>query len=292
MKFLVTGAAGFIGSYTVKHLLSFGHQVVAVDYASDWSRLDDVRGQIQTVAADIRFNKALRPAFEGVDAVIHLAAIASVPLCEEDPHRAFSTNVTATMNMLQLAREHGIKDFVFASSAAVYGMAKGELAEGVQPNPISVYGMTKHVGETMLHSYGNMGMNTAALRYFNVYGAGQDPKSSYSGVITKFVEGAKRGEIFIEGTGHQSRDFVHVSDVARANVMAVGSKGVFNIGTGRSTTLLDLVETMKRQLEFKVTFLPPRAGDIFSSCCNPGLAESTFGFKAECSLDKGLIVGE
>lgn len=295
MKVLVTGAAGFIGSHTVKYLVNLGHDVIGVDRRLDWSRVSSMpSAMFSRYREDVQNTKAMTKLCQEVCCVIHLAATASVPECEKHPIEAFDNNVGGTISMLLAAKAAGVGRFVFASSAAVYGKNEGQTYEALAPDPISVYGASKYAAEAVVASYDNMGLNTVILRYFNVYGPGQNPESPYSGVISKFLLGALQGEVTVHGTGEQSRDFVYCTDVARANVLAsncltyLAPQGVYNIGTGKATSLIELIDTLKSMgLEFKVKSEPERTGDIKKSWASIKEA-SLLAYKPVHHLKDGL----
>ena len=295
-RVLVTGGAGFIGSHTTEALIAAGAEVTVFDdfSAGKLSNLEDAP-KARVVRGDIRDLAALREATKGMDAIMHLAAQISVRLSVEDPVNSAQHNVTGFINVLQAARENGVKRVVYASSAAVYDMPKSlPLDETSATGPISPYGLEKLIDEqyaTLFH--GLYGLNCMGLRYFNVYGPRQDPTSQYAGVISKFAAGMREGKpLRIFGTGQQTRDFVFVKDIAKVNVAALGSDtpGMVAVGTGRSVTLLDLVDSLGRCMGKKaeVTHEPPVTGDIQESAMVPQKLRSTLGIVPATSLDEGL----
>lgn len=306
-KILVTGAAGFIGSNTCDALLAGGHEVVGVDnlrtgHAHNlalakqsprfrWHKCD------VTEAAFGEIMCAEQP-----HAVLHLAALVSVPESIAHPELNHRLNVEGTTCVIQAASAAGtVRRIAFASSAAVYGDNPDlPLAETARTNPLSPYGTAKLHSESLLAAAAaasNGTLSTVALRYFNVFGPRQDPRSPYSGVISIFASALQEGRaIKIHGDGEQTRDFVSVADVARANLAALtqpltGSI-VANICTGRATSLNALLETMRRAGGYKsalVTRGEPRAGDIRHSLGSPAKARTQLGFVAMDDLSTGLI---
>ncbi|HLS28724.1 MAG TPA: NAD-dependent epimerase/dehydratase family protein [Opitutales bacterium] len=266
---IVTGAAGFIGSHTVDRLLASGHEVIGIDNFRTGKRenLADAVGKsnFRLEEADCANREQMLEIFAEArpTAVIHLAALVSVQESIEHPHENFRLNLEATHNVAIAAARAGATRIVFSSSAAVYGHQKNlPIRENVSARAISPYGGAKLAAEHLLRGYGeSYGMTAISQRYFNVFGPRQDPSSPYSGVISIFQEKFAAGEpVTIFGTGRQTRDFVSVHDVARANVMAatanVSHSVTHNICTGRETSVLDLVTRFGR-------FYPDHAAPLF-----------------------------
>lgn len=300
---LVTGAAGFIGSHTVERLLAAGCRVVGVDNLRTGriEHLGPVRAHagfrfeqldvldataLDRVAADAR-----------PEAVLHLAALVSVPESIEKPKENFQLNVVATETVAACARRHGVARFVFASSAAVYGSdSETPIDEGSPCEPKSPYGAAKLASEALLLGYARaFGMTVRCQRYFNVYGPRQDPTSPYSGVISLLADRARSGRSFtVHGDGGQTRDYVSVTDVAEANVCAVVASGVTsgvaNICTGQRLSLNDLITILERisgrRIERRAG--APRPGDIRASLGSPEAARRQLGFAARVTLEDGL----
>lgn len=296
--FLVTGGTGFIGGHIVEKLLAVGAKVRILDDLSTGrlSNLAAVEGRYELVEGDILDGTTVDQAMEGVSGVFHLAAEVSVPKSIEDPVRVHQINATGTLSVALAAAKVGAK-VVFSSSAAVYGeTGKDPVVESDAGLPISPYGVQKLNGEQYLRAYHQVsGLKAVCLRYFNVFGPRQDPKSPYSGVITIFTERAKAGmSLRIFGDGNQTRDFVHVSDVARANLLAMQSSvedgRAINIGTGRSTSLNELAQALLSVLgaDSQVEHLDPRNGDILHSLCDPTQARELLGFVATTGFEDGL----
>ena len=295
-RVLVTGGAGFIGSHTTEALLASGADVTVFDDFSA-GKMDNLKDapQARIVRGDIRDLDAVRKVMQGMDAVMHLAAQISVRLSVEDPVNSAQHNVSGFIHVLQAARESGVARVVFASSAAVYGVPRLlPLDESSAVGPISPYGLEKLIDEQYASLFHDLyGLNCMGLRYFNVYGPRQDPTSQYAGVISKFAAGMLEGRpLRIFGTGQQTRDFVFVKDIARANVAALGSTvpGVVAVGTGRSVTLLDLVAALGRCTGRSAEVVHESAvtGDIQESAMIPAKLERTLGFVPATTLDEGL----
>ncbi len=299
-RVLVTGGAGFIGSHLVEALLDKGYEVRVLDNLSTGRRenLASVQGAFEWVEADVRDREAVLRAMKDVDGVLHEAAMVSVPFSMERPRECHEINLVGTLNILEAARAAGVHRVVMAGTAAAYGN-NPELPkrETMVPEPESPYGATKVAAEQYLRAYARMGgLETASLRYFNVYGPRQDPRSMYSGVISRFVESLVAGETpIIFGDGEQSRDFIYVGDVVRANLLALRAPhlepgAVFNIGTGHSVTLLELLEVLARAAGREVVprFASARPGDVKHSRADMARARAVLGFEAEVPLSEGL----
>lgn len=300
---LVTGAAGFIGSHTCDLLLSSGHSVIGVDnfrtgcrsnldlaFAQPYFKFIEgdccALGTLDQIAAQTR-----------PDALIHLAALVSVQESVQDPILNFELNLRCTHLVAEIARVHRIPRLVFASSAAVYGDAQTvPLTEQMETRPISPYGAAKLASEAILLGHAAAyGFTVRCQRYFNVYGPRQDPKSPYSGVTSIFCHKMRSCVApLIFGDGEQTRDFIYVHDVARANVLAATapgiSSGIANICSGRSTSINQLATGLR--VHFAETPVPiytsPKVADIRHSLGSPNEAASAIGFSAEVSLAEGL----
>lgn len=296
MHVLVTGGAGFIGSHTVDALLAAGEQVSVLDDLSSGKRANlAMHSNLRIIEGDIRDVATVERAMEGVSHVMHLAAQVFVPSSIERPVHSASINITGFLNVLDAARRGGIRRFVYASSAAVYGIPEQlPVDETSRLMPLSPYGLEKAIND----GYGAMfrdlyGTSTVGLRYFNVYGPRQDPRSAYSGVISKFAECARANEpVTIFGDGQQTRDFIFVGDVARANIAALRSEanGVINIATGTSVTLLDLVGAFDQALgqPLETRFAPARSAEVRHSSVMPKRAQSALGLTRCVRLNEGI----
>jgi UDP-glucose 4-epimerase len=298
MRALVTGGAGFIGSHIVEELLQGGASVRVLDNFSSGKRenLAGFQGALEILEADLRDAEAIEAATRDVDLVFHLAAFISVPESMLDPETCFAINVAGTAALLEAARRAGVRKVVLSSSTAVYGNTdKFPTDEEAPLQPLSPYALSKQVNEQYAHLYSQtFHLPVTALRYFNVYGPRQRPDSAYAAAISIFTRRLVNGEpITIYGDGRQSRDFIFVKDVVRANLKAAESEAAgqaFNICTGRETTLLDLLEELSELSPHppEVRFEAARPGDIYRSQGNPQKAAAALGFSAETSLADGL----
>ena len=296
---LVTGGAGFIGSHLVEALVKRGDAVRVLDNLSTGraENLAAVSRAIELVEGDIRDRDTVRDATQGVDRVFHQAALVSVPLSVKDPTTTFAINVDGTLNLLEAARQAGVRSFVFASSSAVYGDLPGlPKTETSAVNPISPYGLSKYIDEQYAKLYSQLyGLQTVGLRYFNVYGPRQDPSSPYSGVISIFIERLlANAPATIYGGGQQTRDFIYVSDVVQANLLAAecaaASDQVFNISRNEAHTILQLWETLQLLVGTALTpqFGAERQGDVRHSRASFEKARGILGFEPEIDLAVGL----
>jgi UDP-glucose 4-epimerase len=296
---LVTGGAGFIGSHLVEALLEQGWRVrVLDDFSSGFEEnLAASRERIELLRGDVRDVGVLTRAVVGADVVFHQAAIASVPRSVEEPFETHDVNLNATVRLLEASRDAGVRRVVFAASAAIYGEG-GELPkrEGMAPAPASPYALQKYAGECYCAFFSLFhGLETAALRYFNVYGPRQSPSSAYASVIPLFVRACLEREMArIDGDGEQTRDFVFVGDVVRANLLAADAAGVsgttMNVASGRSTSVNELLETIQ---EITGVHVPPkhseaRPGDVRHSRADIGRAREQLGFEPKTTLLEGL----
>jgi nucleoside-diphosphate-sugar epimerase len=298
MRALVTGGAGFIGSHIVEELLRDGASVRVFDNFSSGKRenLAAFQGDLEIMQGDLRDPEAIKSATRDVELIFHLAAFVSVPESMQDPQACFAINVAGTVTLLEAARQAGVSKVVLSSSTAVYGDTdQFPTGEGTPLKPLSPYALSKQVNELYARLYTHtFHLPVIALRYFNVYGPRQRPESAYAAAISIFTRRLVDGNsITIYGDGKQSRDFIFVKDVVRANLLAAQSDAAgeaFNICTGRETTLLDLLEELSevspRQPE--VRFEGPRPGDIYRSSGNPEKAAAALGFRASVSLADGL----
>jgi nucleoside-diphosphate-sugar epimerase len=296
---MVTGGAGFIGGHITELLVSKGHDVIVFDDFSTGSidNLRAVQDNVEIVEADIRDIEALNRAMEGVEYVIHQAADISPVRSVEDPAFTNAVNVDGTLNVLITCKDHGVKRVVMASSCAIYGDT-GQRAqkEDFVPQPLSPYGASKMAGEHYFSVFYQIyGLETVRLRYFNVFGPRQNPKSQYAAVIPKFIDRILAGkEITINGDGEQTRDFIYVSNVALANYLActvpnVAGK-VFNIASEKTVTINQLAEKLPALAgrNVKIVHGPPVVGDIKYSSSDITLARTLLGFEPKVSFEEGL----
>ncbi|MGH9658721.1 MAG: SDR family oxidoreductase, partial [Bryobacteraceae bacterium] len=276
-KYVVTGGAGFIGSALVRGLLRRGGgDVVVVDnfQSGKEANLDEVRESIELARADIRCYDQIAPLLRGADVVFHEAAIPSVPRSIDDPIPSHEVNIDGTFTVLRAARDGGVRRLVYAASSSAYGDTDVlPKVETMTPRPLSPYAVQKHVGElycTVFHRC--FGLETVALRYFNVYGPRQDPASPYSGVLSLFMKAIlERRAPAIHGDGEQSRDFTYVEDVVELNLKAADAAGVagklYNGGNGGRVTLNQAWKLLQSMEGVAIAPLygPPRAGDVRDS---------------------------
>ena len=299
-KALITGISGFIGSSLARGLLAEGATVRGIDNLStgNLANLDEIRSRIDFRQADILDAAAMDDACQGVDYVFHQAAIPSVPKSVVDPVGTNGPNLNGTLTVLEAARKAGVKRLMYAASSAAYGDSP-ELpkTEAMLPGPISPYAVQKLAGEHYLASYTRVyGLETVSLRYFNIFGPRQDPTSQYSGVLARFISLMCKGETpTIFGDGSTSRDFVYIDNVVSANLTVAKTTApvagkVFNIATGRRTTLLEAYEEVKRITGYSgtVEFKPEREGDIKHSLADISLAKSVFGYRVVADFSEGL----
>lgn len=296
---LVTGGAGFIGSHIVRRLVENGESVRVIDNLCTGSsdRLAGVAAAIEFVQADLAEPEVAERAVNSVDYVIHQAAIPSVQRSIRDPIASNRANITATLNLLEACRKRGVNKFVYAASSSAYGdTVVLPKREEMPANPLSPYALQKHVGERYCAMYHALfGLETVSLRYFNVFGPGQDPNSEYAAVIPKFITRLLAGQaVTVFGDGEQSRDFTYVENVVEANLLALRAEGaggkVVNVGCGRRFSLNQLIRMMERLLGVKarVEYLPPRPGDVRDSLAAIDLARKVLGYEPRVSIEEGL----
>src|SRR5919106_1299660 len=298
-RILVTGGAGFIGSHIVRRLLSDGARVRVVDDLStgNKSRLADVQNSIEFNRGDLANPAICDEAVRGMDYVLHQAAVPSVQRSVHDPLGTHRANVTATLNLLDSCRRAGIRRFVYAASSSAYGDTEVlPKVENIPPNPLSPYALQKLTGEGYCKLYFDIfGLETVSLRYFNVFGPGQDPTSEYSAVIPKFVTKLLAGKrLMVYGDGEQSRDFTYIDNVVEANLLAVHAADavgkVFNIGCGARISLNRLIQMLEAILGIvaEVEYLPARTGDVRDSLAAIDLAQKFLGYAPKVSVEEGL----
>lgn len=300
MKYLITGIAGFIGSSLAHTLVAEGHDVRGFDNFSTGKpeNLAAIRDRIEFREADLLDETAIEEACEGVDFVLHQAADPSVARSLSDPVASHRINACGTLNLLMAARRCGVQRLVYASSCAVYGDAPLPNNERSRPQPLSPYAVSKLTGEHYVTSFHRLyGLETVALRYFNVFGPRQDASSEYSGVVARFIAmllGGKSPVIF--GDGEQSRDFTFIDDVVAANLLACRAPKtqvageVFNVGGGNQITVNDVCRLVSRIIGFKgkPAYAAARCGEIRHSFADTTLAETRLGFAPAVEFEKGL----
>lgn len=296
MYYLVTGGAGFIGSHIVDELLLHGHEVVVIDNFSTGNHDNlQVDKNIRFIHGSITDIKLLKDMCESVDGIFHEAALVSVPQSIKDPISTHDVNTSGTLKVLMAANESGVKKVVFASSCAIYGNLIYELQhEALPTKPETPYAISKYNGEVFMQTFSKVyDIKTVSLRYFNVYGPRQDPSSEYSAVIPKFITAiSKQKRPIIYGDGTQTRDFVYVKDVAKANLLAMekSPSGTYNIASGNSISINNLANLVSGILRIPSNpiYKPKRGPEIQDSHANISRARNTFGYTPEYSLTKGL----
>ncbi|NEN22554.1 SDR family oxidoreductase [Cryomorpha ignava] len=309
-KVLITGGAGFIGSNLCDSFLKAGNTVVCLDNLATGSKenishlISD--GNFSFLAGDIRDFKTCKKAMEGVDIVLHQAALGSVPRSINDPLTSNEVNITGFLNILHAAKEAGVRRLVYAASSSTYGDSKAlPKVEDQIGMPLSPYAVTKYVNELYAQVYGNLfGMEIIGLRYFNVFGKRQTPDGAYAAAIPRFVEAFIRHHSpTIHGDGLQTRDFTYIENVVQMNHLAATVENkealnqVYNVAYGERTTLLDLIEIIREALvpfdskisEVALDFGPSRAGDVRDSLADVTKAKTLLGYEPSHSLKAGIV---
>ncbi len=294
MKILVTGGAGFIGSHIVEYFQSDSEtEIVVLDNLSTGNKANLDPFRCRLIEGSIENMDVLMECFRDVDYIFHMAAMVSVVESVDHPERCVAANVTGTLNVLKAAAENGVKKVMFSSSCSVYGEPETmPISEATPTDPMSPYALSKLDGEYYMRMLSDVwGIECGVMRYFNVYGPRQNPKSQYAAAIPIFVTRALRGDdILIYGDGTQTRDFVFVKDVVGANVhMMTHGTGPFNVGTGVSISIQELAETIVHETgsTSKIINVDPRPGEVMHSCADPGRINAD-GFAAQVSLAEGL----
>jgi len=291
MKILVTGGAGFIGSNLIDKLIDEGHKVFVIDNLSTGKK-ENINKKAIFYKADICHLDKILPLFKGIDYVFHLAARPGVIFSVEDPIESHRINVDGTLNVLYASYKNKVKRLIFASSAAVYGdIKKLPLKENMTPNPVSPYGLHKLIGEYYCKLFSNLyNLETVCLRYFNIYGPRMDPNGPYALVIGKFLKLRKENKpLTIYGDGKQTRDFIYVDDVVKANILAMKSKKVgrgeiINICSGKNYS----INYIAKLIGGKKIYLPARKGEIKHVLGDNSLVKKLLGWKPEISLEEGI----
>ncbi len=293
--YLITGGAGFIGTNLTKQLLKEGHTVKIIDNFAGGKFEDRVQEGAEYIEGDIRDTEALKNAMKGVDGVFHMAALPRVTLSVEQPVETHDVNVNGTLNVLLAARDTSVKRVVFSSSSSTYGDQPREVypvsEHAVNKQPISPYALHKLMGEHYCRLFSALyGLETVALVYFNVYGPYADPNGAYALVIAKFLQQVQKGEpMTVCGDGEYYRDYTHVDDVARANILAmtkdtVGKGETINIGNDNPHSVNDIVEFIGGEH----VFVDPRPGDPRFSQANISKATGLLGWKPTIELKEGI----
>ena len=309
MRALVTGGAGFIGSHVVHHLVGSGHHVLVFDdlstgmhanvrmakeYAEETGK--STGGRFEFMEGRLQDRQAVRAAVQGIDVVFHLAAMISVPASLETPTDCYEVNVNGSLNVLAAAKEAGVKKVILASSAAIYGESDAPVDESASKKPLSPYAASKWAMEEAALMYEHVnGLETVCMRYFNVYGPGQRPDSAYAAVIPAFIRALQAGEApTIFGDGEQRRDFVHVDDVVRANLLAAEADEavgkILNVSGGKAVTISELAGILHELIPNAPAAIhePPREGEIYFSEAVIERAWQALGYRPEVALVEGL----
>jgi len=297
--YVVTGGAGFIGSHIAERLLNDGHTVRIIDnlITGKQTNLETLNGKVEFYKVSITDLAALRPIFEGVDTVFHHAALASVPLSIDNPLLTHEHNATGTLNVLVAARDAGVRRVVYAASSAAYGNdASEQQTETAAPKPLSPYGVSKLMGEYYCQSFAQVyQLETVCLRYFNVFGARQDPTSQYAAVIPLFITSMIDGKApMIYGDGLQSRDFCFVENVVHGNLLAADAPKangeIINIATGKRVNLLELVSQINQNLGTSIEpiHVESRVGDVKHSRADINKAQSLLNYEPVVDFKSGL----
>ncbi|HYW72487.1 MAG TPA: SDR family oxidoreductase [Pyrinomonadaceae bacterium] len=297
---LVTGGAGFIGSHIARALLDKGARVRVIDNLSTGhiENLNEIGGDIDFINANIADRDALNSALRDVELVFHEAAIPSVPRSVKHPRETHDASVNGTFELLLAARDARVRRLIYAASSSAYGdQAESPKRESMRPDPLSPYAVAKLVGEYYCQAFTrSYGLETVALRYFNVFGPRQDPGSPYSGVISRFMLALERGERpVIYGDGEQMRDFTYVGNAVEANLLAADAAGasgkVFNIASGKSISVNELLDTLKRltgRPNIAASYEDARVGDVRNSLADLSGARSVLGYAPNVDLGEGL----
>jgi UDP-glucose 4-epimerase len=287
---LVTGGGGFIGTHLVEALLGRGYKVRVLDNFTT-GRLDRIDRSADLVPGDIREVASIASSFQGVDCVFHTAALPRVPLSIEQPLETHMVNVVGSINVLLAARNAGVRRVVFSGSSSVYGdQPHLPLNEEMRPNPLSPYALQKLIGEQYTRLFHRLyGIETLTLRYFNVFGPRMATEGAYLTVISAFLQARREGKpLAIDGDGQQTRDFTHVSDVIRANLLAMDSEiadgRAINIGQGQSVS----VNWIAQRIGGPTVFRPARVGDVRHTLADHSLAERILNWRPQVSTEQGI----
>jgi len=287
---LVTGGAGFVGSNLVDELLARDLKVRVIDIFATGSR-KNLNPRAELIEADIRDGEAIRPAFEGIDCVFHVAALPRIPLSIAQPVETHMTNVVGTLNVLIAARDARVRRFIYSGSSSVYGdQAVMPLVETMTPNPLNPYALQKYVGEQYTRMFHRLfAMETLTLRYFNVYGPRMASEGAYVTVVSAFLAARKRAEpMQIHGDGEQTRDFTHVSDIVAANVLAmdasVADGRAINVGAGHNVSVNRIAELIGGPR----IYMEGRAGDMRHTRADTTQASRILGWHSRVTIEEGI----
>jgi nucleoside-diphosphate-sugar epimerase len=297
---LVTGGAGFIGSSLAEELIRQGAKVRIIDNFVTGNRenLEEISGDFDFIEGDLNDDAALAPAIADVDIVFHEAALPSVPRSVDNPRETHQACVNATFNLLVNAKESGVRRVIYAASSSAYGdQPTLPKVETMNPDPLSPYAAAKLMGEYYCRVFSQVyGLETLSLRYFNVFGPRQDPSSTYSGVISRFIDALMKNDTpVIYGDGEQSRDFTYIANVVDANIRAAqtssGIGQVMNVANGERVSLNELLATVKKitgKTDVTAEYLPERKGDVKHSQADNTRAVEWLGYEKLVGLEEGL----
>ncbi len=297
--YLVTGGAGFVGSHLVERLLNRGDRVRALDNLDTGRKenLSNFLKEIDFYKGDIRDARVMRKAVKGVDYVLHVAALRSVPRSVDNPLASNEVNIQGTINVLWWAKQAGVKRVVYASSSMVYGEDQAmPLRESYTPSPKSPYAISKLVGEQYCGVFYKIyGLETVCLRYFNIFGPRQNPYSQYATVVPVFIRAGLDGnQVEVHWDGLQSRDFTYVENTVDATLLAATAPGVagmaFNVGCGRDYSILDLLKAIEKIVGRSIPYIntEPRKGDVRRTLADVSLAEKLLGYRVSVGFEEGL----
>jgi nucleoside-diphosphate-sugar epimerase len=300
VRVLVTGGAGFIGSNLANELIRQGAKVRIIDNFVSGNRhnLEEIAGDFDFIEGDLNDDSAIKPAISDVDVVFHEAALPSVPRSVDNPRETHQACVNATFNLLVNAKESGVRRVVYAASSSAYGdQPTLPKVETMSPDPLSPYAAAKLMGEYYCRVFNRVyGLETLSLRYFNVFGPRQDPSSTYSGVISRFIDALMKSTTpVIYGDGEQTRDFTYIENVVDANIRAAqtssGVGEVMNVANGEKVSLNQLLETLKGitgKSDVTADYLPARNGDVKHSQADNARAVEWLGYTKLTDLEEGL----
>ncbi len=298
-SYLITGGAGFIGSNIVHELVKRGEKVIVLDNLStgDMQNIIDILDAIEFVDIDVRDLESVRKIVEGVDFVLHQAALPSVARSVDNPIDSNEVNVNGTLNLLVAARDAGVKRLVYAASSSAYGNSPAlPKNEDMPSHPLSPYAVSKLLGEHYCRIFHTIyKLETVSLRYFNVFGPRQDPTSPYSAAIPKFINAILKGDsVTIYGDGEQSRDFTYIQNVVNANLLACEAPDaagtVINVACGDQISLNRLISIIEEELEIEAqrVYTQPLPGDVKHSCADISRARELLGYEPAVAFDEGL----
>jgi len=290
-KIIVTGGAGFIGSHLVDKLIEDGNEVLVIDNLSTGKK-DNVNEKAKFFEFDLSDYEKIKPIFNGVDSVFHVAAIPRIPLSIEKPLESNDANINGTLNVLVASKEAKVKRVVYSASSSAYGLQKElPLREEMRPGPLNPYALQKYVGELYCKIFPQIyKLPTVSLRYFNVYGSRQPKEGTYAPVIGIFLRQKKASlPLTVTGDGEQTRDFTHVSDVVKANILAMGSNKVgqgevINIGAGKNHTINEIAKMVGGDIKY----IPLPPGEMRDTLADISLARELLGWEPEVKLEQGI----